>query len=108
MKSILALSLAVALLGGFPAAASPLDDAKHAGQLGEQADGYVGVRPGAPESAHELAGEINAARGTRYAEIAAKNDTSPAAVAALAGKKLIERAPPGQWVLDSSGKWQRK
>ena len=66
------------------------------------------MRPGAPESAHALAGEINAARGTRYAEIAARNDTSPAAVAALAGRKLIDRAPSGQWVRDASGNWRKK
>lgn len=108
MRLTLVLILGAVLLGGWPAAASPLDDAKQAGQLGEQADGYVGVRPGAPESAHQLAGRINSERGERYAEIAAKNDTSPAAVAALAGKKLIGRAPAGQWVRSSSGEWRRK
>jgi uncharacterized protein YdbL (DUF1318 family) len=107
-KLDLLLALAVALLLAAPAAASPLDDAKQAGHLGEQADGYVGVRSDAPESAHELAGRINVERGDRYAEIAAKNDTSPAAVAALAGRKLLERAPSGQWVRDSSGNWRRK
>ena len=55
-KLDLLLALAVALLLAAPAAASPLDDAKQAGHLGEQADGYVGVRSDAPESAHELAG----------------------------------------------------
>ena len=108
LKLELLLALAVALLLGAPAAASPLDDAKQAGHLGEQADGYVGVRSGAPDSAQQLAGRVNAGRSERYAEIAAKNATDPAAVAALAGKKLIDRAPAGQWVRDSSGKWRRR
>jgi uncharacterized protein YdbL (DUF1318 family) len=29
-------------------------------------------------------------------------------VAALAGAKLVERAPAGQYVMDSSGKWRKK
>ncbi|MBW2493361.1 MAG: DUF1318 domain-containing protein, partial [Deltaproteobacteria bacterium] len=29
-------------------------------------------------------------------------------VAALAGAKLVERAPAGQYVLDSSGNWLKK
>lgn len=108
MRWTLALALVLAVLAAGPAVASPLDDAKQAGYVGEQADGYLGVRPGAPDSAHELAATINAERGTRYAEIAAANGASPAAVAALAGKKLIARAPAGQWVRDASGKWLRK
>ena len=104
----LAIALGASLLLAAPALASSLDEAKAAGHVGEQADGYLGVRPGAPQSAHQLASRINAERGTRYAQIAARNDTSPAAVAALAGKKLIERTPSGQWVRDASGNWRRR
>ena len=108
MKHAFALGMAALLLASLPAAASPLDDAKQAGHVGEQADGYVGVPPGAPASAQDLVDQINAARGVRYAEIAAKNDTSASAVAALAGNKLVGRAPAGQWVRDASGTWQKK
>ena len=108
MKLLLALGTAALLLASLPAAASPLDDAKQAGHVGEQADGYIGMPPGAPGSAQDLVEQINAARGARYAEIAAKNETSASAVAALAGNKLVGRAPAGQWVRDASGKWQRK
>jgi uncharacterized protein YdbL (DUF1318 family) len=96
------------LLAPLAAAASPLDDAKRAGHVGEQADGYLGVPPGAPDSARALADGINAERADHYADIAAKNGTSPAAVAALAGQKLIERTPPGQWVRGADGKWKKK
>jgi len=108
MKLIFALGLAIALLGAFPAAASPLDDAKQAGHVGEQADGYVAVRPGAPSSAQELVNQVNTGRSAHYAAIAAKNGTDPAAVAALAGSKLIARTPSGQWVRDASGAWRQK
>jgi uncharacterized protein YdbL (DUF1318 family) len=75
--------------------------------VGELAEGYVGVRPGAPASARQLADDINGKRARRYAEIAARNDTDPAAVAALAGKKLVERAPAGQWVRGAQGNWRK-
>lgn len=109
MKALLRTAIAAAaILAAAPALASPLDDAKRAGQVGEQADGYVGVVPGAPESAGALADRINAERSARYAEIAAKNDASPTAVAALAGQKLVARASPGEWIRDADGKWSRR
>ncbi len=108
MKLRAAIVLVITLLLAFPAFATPLDDAKAAGHVGEQADGYLGVVPGAPASAKELVDRINGERGSKYAEIASKNETSPAAVAAVAGKKLIGRTPSGQWYRDSSGQWKRK
>ena len=99
---------AAALLLALPAAASPLDDAKAAGQVGEQADGFLGLPPGAPSSARSLADQINAKRRVRYGEIAKKNGASPDAVAALAGKKLIDRTPAGQWMRGNDGKWVKR
>jgi uncharacterized protein YdbL (DUF1318 family) len=102
--AIAALALCLPLAAG----ASPLDDAKAAGHVGEQADGFLGVAPGAPASARDLVDRINAERAAHYGEIAAKNNTSPAAVAALAGQKLVERTPPGQWYRDASGAWKKR
>jgi uncharacterized protein YdbL (DUF1318 family) len=109
MTRLLRIAIAAAaLLVAAPALASPLDDAKRAGHVGEQADGYLGVVPGAPAAVRALVDRINAERATRYAEIAAKTDASPAAVAALAGQKLLERAGPGEWVRDADGKWRQR
>ena len=69
MRTLLRLALAAALLAAPAALASPLDDAKRDGQLGEQADGYVGVVPGAPPGAGDLAQRINAERSARYADL---------------------------------------
>jgi uncharacterized protein YdbL (DUF1318 family) len=88
--------------------AVPLNDAKRAGHLGEQADGYVGVVPGAPPSARALADRINGERAPHYGEIAANTETTPAAVAAIAGQKRIARASPGEWIRDANGKWQQR
>ena len=101
-------SACAALLLATSALASPLDDARRAGQVGEQVDGYLGVVPGAPASAQKLVDSINVERAERYAEIAARNDTTPAAVAALAGQKLTERAAPGEWVRDADGSWRKR
>jgi uncharacterized protein YdbL (DUF1318 family) len=109
MSGLLRIAIAaLALLAAAPAFASPLDDAKRAGHVGEQADGYVGVRPDAPESARVLADRINAERAERYREIAVSAGTSPTAVAALAGQKLVARASPGEWVRDAEGKWRQQ
>ncbi len=51
---------------------------------------------------------INEERAARYGEIAANNKISPSAVTALAGKKLTDRTPPGQWIRGADGKWTKK
>lgn len=103
-----AMLVAAAFLLAPPVHAAPIDDAKQAGHIGEQMDGFLGAAPGAPASASALVDSINAKRRAKYAEIATKNGTSPEAVAVLAGKKLTGRAPAGQWVRDASGNWTRK
>ncbi len=109
MRNTLTVALAVvSLLVALPAAANELDAAKGAGHVGEQADGFLGVAPGAPSSAQGLVSRINEERAVRYGEIAAKNKTSPSAVAALAGKKLTDRTPPGQWIRSADEKWKKK
>ena len=87
--------------------AGPLDDAKSAGLIGEKADGYVGAVSG-DASVQALIDEINTGRRAKYAEIASKREAPVDAVAAIAGKKLIERTPAGQYVMGSDGQWQQK
>jgi uncharacterized protein YdbL (DUF1318 family) len=100
--------LAVGLAIG-PAQAGALEDAKAAGLVGERIDGYLGVvDSGAPASVKSLVDQINAERETAYARIAQKQGAPVAAVAQIAGKKLIERAPSGEYVMGAEGRWQRK
>jgi uncharacterized protein YdbL (DUF1318 family) len=101
---LLALGLAIG-----PALAGPLEDAKAQGLVGERIDGYVGVvDSGAPGSVKSLVNQINAEREAKYAEIAKKQGAPVAAVAQIAGTKLIERAPKGEYVMGANGQWQRK
>jgi uncharacterized protein YdbL (DUF1318 family) len=106
----LAITALVLSFAAAPAAwAADLDSAKAAGQVGERADGYLGlVNPGAPPAVKQLVDEVNAKRKAKYAEIAKQNGTSVAAVAALAGPKLIERTAAGQYVMGTDGRWVKK
>lgn len=100
----LALLLAIAL----PALALDLDEARTRGLLGERADGYVAAVADVPSAeVTQLAAEINAKRRAHYEEIAKRNGAPAEAVAALAGQKLIQNAPSGQWV-KPNGAWTKK
>lgn len=94
--------LAAALLLAFapPAQALTLDQAKASGALGERYDGYLGVVNASAE-ADALAKNVNAKRKAAYAQIASKQGTTTAAVAAITGAKLVGEAPSGQYVLSA-------
>lgn len=109
MVRIAAIGLLLLGLGAGPAFAGALEDAKAAGQVGERIDGYLGVvDSGAPGSVKSMVNQINAEREAKYAEIAKKQGAPVAAVAQIAGKKLIERAGSGEYVMGADGKWQQK
>jgi len=107
IAALLALAL-LAVPSGF-ALADQLGDAKQAGKVGERPDGYLGVvEKNAGAQVQALVEEINAKRREEYRAIAEKRGISVKAVATLAGKKWIEKTPPGQYVMTSSGKWIQK
>jgi len=102
--------VALLLLAAAPNAwAEDLDAAKAYGWVGERPDGFIGlVSASAPPAAKQLVDEINIRRRQKYIVIARQNGTVFDAVAALAGAKLIERTPPGQYVMTVDGVWQKK
>jgi len=107
--SLSGLAAAPVLFAMSPVRAQSLDEAKANGWLGERIDGYVGVvRADTPAELRALAEDINARRRQKYAEIAEKRDVPVEAVAQIAGKKLIEQAPAGQFVLGADGQWRQK
>jgi uncharacterized protein YdbL (DUF1318 family) len=106
--ALAALLLALVLtVSDRTARADALDDAKAQGLVGEQADGYVGAVEGAG-GVQALIDEINAKRKAAYADIAAQRGAPTEAVAQIAGKKLIERTPKGQFVRGSNGQWTER
>ncbi len=99
----------VLVLAVGPVLAADLDGAKAAGYVGERVDGYLGlVDANAPADVKALVEQVNAGRREKYGEIASKRGVPVEAVAAQAGIKLIERAEPGHYVMDSTGSWKRK
>ncbi len=100
---------ALVVIGALTANAATLDGAKSAGQIGEGTDGYLHlVDKNAPGDVKALVQDVNNKRKTKYKSIAKKQGTSVENVAALAGAKLVERTPTGQYVMDSSGKMRKK
>lgn len=99
---IVALSLASFAFG------ADLDQAKSAGLVGERADGYLGlVKQDVPTDVVNLVKEVNDKRRAEYQRIARSNDLTLEQVQALAGKKAIERTPPGGWIRTNGG-WHQK
>jgi len=108
--ALFAAAAALLLIALAPSAsAQSLDAAKAAGQIGERPDGYVGlVDAGAPPAVKQLVDSVNAKRKAEYTRIAKQNGTAVDAVASLAGAKLIERTPPGQYVMGVDVRWVKK
>jgi len=103
----------LAILAGIgwsaPSWAISLQDAKAQGLLGEQPNGYLGlVKANAPAAVKDLMNQINTKRKQEYQSIAQRNHTQLNVVEALAGKKAIERTPPGQYIRLPSGHWTTK
>lgn len=103
-------TLVVILLAFSPVLfAMSLGDAKASGYVGEKYDGYVGVVSGsAPSDVIAMVQVINAQRRIEYQQVANKNGTPLRTVEVLAGKKLINQTPSGQYVMLQSGAWIKK
>jgi uncharacterized protein YdbL (DUF1318 family) len=86
-----------------------LQAAKTQGLVGEQPNGYLGSVQAEPgNDVVVLIKEINAARKQEYQNIAKRNNTQLDVIEKLAGKKAIEKTPPGQFIRLPSGGWVKK
>jgi uncharacterized protein YdbL (DUF1318 family) len=88
-------------------AALNIDAAKQDGLVGERPDGLIGAVSGSAE-VDALVNSVNAQRMAKYNQIAQKNGTPVAQVQAVAGQSLIAKTPPGQYIMNSAGGWQKK
>lgn len=92
-----------------PGWAIGLQDAKAQGLVGEQPNGYLGlVKANASADVKAMMNDINSKRKQAYQRIAQRNNTKLDVVETLAGKKAIERTPPGQYVKLPTGQWAKK
>ena len=104
------LVLVWVLAGATPiqAGAGELEKAKESGQVGERFDGFLGVTDeAAPTHVKALVEQINAKRAEKYEGVASKNRIDDEKVGRIAGKKLVERAKPGQFVMPKQGRWKQ-
>ncbi len=105
---ILSLFAVLALGLSTPAHADALDNALRNGQVGETARGYVAPVKRPSAAINRLVNDINARRRAAYKDIAKKNGLPLQKVEAVAGARVIQRAPKGTYYKDNSGRWQRK
>lgn len=107
--SILALAITLLVQPASPSLAASLnvEQAKSAGQVGEQPNGLLGVVQGGSALQSEVA-TINAKRMQDYRAIAQRNGLPVEHVQKLAGKKLIKNTKPGHYIKNSAGRWQKK
>lgn len=90
-----------------------IDAAKAQGTVGEQADGYLGIREPASVSAalRSAVTVTNNARREAYARSAAEageGATAEAAGARMFTRLLFPKISTGQWYRDSAGQWVRR
>ena len=79
------------------------------GWVGERPDGLAGVvSASAPAEARSAVERVNAERMVEYNRIAAQQKTSVAAVQAIVGKKLIDQAAKGTYIMNAQGQWVKK
>lgn len=111
MKNTIAkiLSFAVMMVVAIPLAfAMSVESAKSQGLVGERQDGLLGVVSSPTPEVRQLVETTNAERLEKYKAIAQKRGTALDQVQAVAGKKLIDGAAPGEYIQSASGGWQKK
>ena len=108
LTTVLAVTIALGASSVAVAQTDPaVETARAAGQVGEQADGYLGF-PKPPSSALKSAVDaINIKRRAVYTDLAAKrNVTVQEAAGATACQLLTSRVGSGQMYRTTSGAWK--
>jgi uncharacterized protein len=98
----------LALVAGGAAFALELDDAKRDGLVGEEWSGYVGVVGEPDPQVAALVRDVNERRRAEYERVAGQNNLNLRDVEEIAGRRLIERTPPGGYVRLPERGWVQK
>jgi hypothetical protein len=114
-KKVLAAAVALAVLAGGAGAAYALVQADAAaslrasGQVGEQADGYLGVVGSAPASVRAQVDSINIQRRAYYTDLAGRRGAKIEEVAATTGCELLRtKVAIGQFYRGADGAWKKR
>jgi uncharacterized protein len=109
LRKVALAAFALLLASVQPVLADQLGDLKAEGIVGERIDGYVGfVSSRVTRDVRAYIDDLNAKRRQSYAGIAQKRGVPVDAVAQIAGQKLIDKAPRGQYVMGADGRWRQK
>ena len=100
-------ALIILIAMSFSVQAMNLQDAKQAGLVGEQVNGYLGaVKPS--NEVNTLVTTVNNKRIAKYQELATKHNITVKSVAARAAKKAMSMTAKGQFIESSPGQWKKK
>jgi uncharacterized protein YdbL (DUF1318 family) len=112
MKLLIAAGLGIAMVAGSAAYAMQGDAAgqlRASGQVGEQADGYLGLVASAPAAVRAQMDSINIQRRAAYTQLAAQRGATIEEVAAATACQLFAtRVGPGQHYRLTDGVWRRR
>jgi uncharacterized protein YdbL (DUF1318 family) len=104
------LGLAIAASGSaYAFAMQSAEQLRATGQVGEQADGYMGIVGSAPADVRARVDAINIERRARYTKLAAaKGTTIETAAASTACEIFSQRIQPGQYYRLPGASWQKR
>lgn len=112
MKNMVAKILGFALMTvvAIPLAFAQIsvENAKQQGLVGERQDGLLGIVANPTPDLRQMVETVNAERLERYERISQRRGTPLNQVQAVAGKKLIDSAAPGEYIQGAGGGWQKK
>ena len=112
-KLILAAGIGLAAVLGTTTAYAMMQDAsaelRASGQVGEQADGYLGLVGSAPAAVRAQVDSVNIKRRAYYTDLAAKRGAKIEEVAATTACELFRsKVAPGQYYRGTDGGWKQR
>lgn len=106
--SLLLLASTPVAMAQMSGAKAAVDSAKVQGEVGEQADGFLGVVSDGGPALRSAVAEINAGRAQAYRDAASKTGVSAAAAGQATAQQLFARLPAGEYFRPAGGGWTRK
>jgi uncharacterized protein len=109
-KILIAAGLGLAFaVGGTAYAMQTSEQLRATGQVGEQADGYLGIVGSAPADVRARVDAINIERRFSYSKLAQQRGTTiETAAASTACEILRSRVQPGQFYRLPDGVWRKR
>lgn len=108
IKPFLASFLLILSCLSMPAWALSLDEAKAAGLVGEQSNGYLGVVQSGSAAAKDLVSDINSKRKAAYIDGAKSAGVELQVFEVRMGQRLQQRTPAGEYIQQPDGRWLKK